>query len=170
MLRDRAAAGRVVFVCEGNTCRSPLAEVIARSMFGGCSSRFFSVGLAARPGDPAPPHAVAAAAELGLDLTGHRARSLAGFDAGGTVWCIAMDRSQAARLRALGAAGGGAIGILGAPGVDVGAARATPACEEIPDPWDGDLDTYRLLARRIARLLEAWRPFLGDEPCEGEGT
>jgi hypothetical protein len=32
------------------------------------------------------------------------------------------------------------------------------------------LDTYRLLARRIARLLEAWRPFLGDEPREGEGT
>jgi protein-tyrosine-phosphatase len=170
---DSGATGlpSVVFVCDGNTCRSPIAEVLARSMFGEKISRFASVGLAACDGAPAHGNAVAAAAALGLDLTSHRARSVGGLDTGAPVaWFIAMNRSQAARLRVAGVArGGAAIGILGAPGLDVSRAGQGPACPEVADPWGGDAEAYRTTAGRIARLLEAWRPYLADDGIRAGG-
>lgn len=66
----------VVLVCSGNTCRSPMAEALLRSALakeGGRLARLHVVsgGLGAYPGDPASPHAVKAAARIGLDLGGH---------------------------------------------------------------------------------------------------
>lgn len=65
---------RVLFVCTGNTCRSPLAEALARSLQPGLEVG--SAGLAARPGEPATAEARAVAAAHGLDLEAHRARVL----------------------------------------------------------------------------------------------
>jgi protein-tyrosine phosphatase len=60
---------RLIFVCDGNICRSPFAEGVARSM--GLSA--LSMGLAADPGVGADPMALATAAKLGIDLSQHRA-------------------------------------------------------------------------------------------------
>ncbi len=172
MLDPQRTAGRVVFVCEGNTCRSPLAEVIARQMFGGDGSRFASAGLDARPGQPAAPPARQAAADLGLDLAAHRSRPLGADVLEGAGWCLAMTRGQAARLRALGVGRRGVrIGLLGAPGGDL-TAGPTPDCEEVADPWGADLrTTYRRWHARaqIRRLLTAWAPHLAAAPDQ-EGT
>ena len=160
---------RVVFVCEGNTCRSPLAEAIARQMVAAADSCFSSAGLAAAAGDPAADAARATAAAMGLDLAGHRARPLAAVPWPEVLWVIAMTRSQAARLRAAGVGGAGVrIGVLGAPGVDLAGGLPSPACEEVADPWGADLDTYRGTAEQIRRLLEAWTPILAGA-CAPEG-
>jgi L-threonylcarbamoyladenylate synthase len=85
-IRDRNNFG-VVFVCTGNTCRSPLAEAIFRKMLAerlNCSEEdltkcgFFitSAGLAAGHGVPAAAESLALAAEFGLDLVRHRSRPL----------------------------------------------------------------------------------------------
>ena len=79
---QRAAGLALGFVCTGNTCRSPLAEVFARleleAALRGDAAEFgfhaASFGLAAGPGAPASPHSVALAAEAGADLSAHRAR------------------------------------------------------------------------------------------------
>jgi len=169
MLEPRPGGGRIVFVCEGNTCRSPLAEAIARQMFGGDGSRFASAGLDARPGQPAAAPARQAAADLGLDLDGHRSRALDADVLAGAAWCLAMTRGQAARLRALGVGVRGVrVGLLGAPGADLTGGPA-PACEEVADPWGADLETYARTAARIRRLLAAWAPHLADAP-DREGT
>ncbi len=70
------ARDTVVLVCSGNTCRSPMAEALLRSALakaGGKLARLhvISGGLGAYPGDPASPHAVKAAARIGLDLGQH---------------------------------------------------------------------------------------------------
>jgi len=69
---------QALFVCTGNTCRSPMAEGICRALAEekGWSIQAVSCGLAAFPGDPAAPYAVEAARKYGADLTMHRSRPL----------------------------------------------------------------------------------------------
>lgn len=62
----------ILFVCTGNTCRSPLAAALARAR--GINAQ--SAGLAAFPGDPATPQAIRAAQRHGADLTDHQARNV----------------------------------------------------------------------------------------------
>lgn len=66
----------VLFVCTGNTCRSPMAEVLMRHYAekAGISVKVSSAGLGAFTGDPATEHAADAVAEIGLDLKLHRSR------------------------------------------------------------------------------------------------
>lgn len=69
----------ILFVCTGNTCRSPLAEAVARAELGrrGWSHvRVASAGTAAAPGAPASAEAVTVARRRGLDLEPHRSQPL----------------------------------------------------------------------------------------------
>ena len=67
----------LLLVCTGNTCRSPMAEVIARDLLKGEDGAVVrSAGVSAGPGAAATPQAVAAAGELGLDLSTHRSQPL----------------------------------------------------------------------------------------------
>jgi protein-tyrosine phosphatase len=69
----------ILFVCTGNTCRSPLAEGIARDEIAKRGWKHVSVasaGVAARPGAEASEHSVTVAARHGIDLAGHRSRPL----------------------------------------------------------------------------------------------
>ena len=69
---------RLLFVCTGNTCRSPMAAAIARREAArrGLDVEVHSAGLMAGSGMPAAENARAVAAAHGLDLSGHRAASV----------------------------------------------------------------------------------------------
>ncbi|MDN3648155.1 low molecular weight phosphatase family protein [Reinekea marina] len=58
---------RYVFVCAGNICRSPLGEVVAKSM----GMQAISFGLDTRGGDKADPRAIEYAETLNLSLAEH---------------------------------------------------------------------------------------------------
>ena len=77
----------VLFVCSGNTCRSPMAELLARQELARLHNiplasleaeglRVLSAGAFASAGVPASPEAIDALAKMGLDLSGHRTRRL----------------------------------------------------------------------------------------------
>ncbi len=68
-------ADQVLFVCKGNICRSPFAEAWARRASGE-KKAFASAGYFPREGRRCPPQALEAAAEVGIDLSGHRSRVL----------------------------------------------------------------------------------------------
>src|SRR5262249_42156808 len=85
-LRQQGAC-LVVFVCTGNTCRSPLAEALCKKRLAdalGCDPRelparglhVLSAGLAAAAGAPAADEAVQAARAYGADLSGHASQPL----------------------------------------------------------------------------------------------
>jgi RpiB/LacA/LacB family sugar-phosphate isomerase len=67
----------LLFVCTGNTCRSPMAEGIARLVLEGRPGwKVASAGVGAINGQAASTHAVTAMRQLGRDISGHRSQML----------------------------------------------------------------------------------------------
>ncbi len=73
---------KILFVCTGNTCRSPMAEGIFRKMMRekGLEDRVLcqSAGLSAVDGDPVSENAAAVCREIGVDIGEHTARRITG--------------------------------------------------------------------------------------------
>lgn len=69
---------RLLVVCTGNTCRSPMGEALLRRMLeeAGIEAEVRSAGTHAARGWPAHPLASAVARDAGLDLSAHRSQLL----------------------------------------------------------------------------------------------
>jgi protein-tyrosine phosphatase len=153
---------RLLFVCTGNTCRSPLAEAIARRAIaerGWHHVEVRSAGAATVDGLPASGGSLRVAREAGLDLGGHRSTRLDEALVSGADLILTMSRSHLDAVRELG--GGERVALLaglasGEEGLDGGA--------EVPDPFGRDDDAYRdtlqALDGMIRRVLERLEPIL----------
>jgi len=149
----------VVFVCTGNTCRSPLAMALARGLWPDTLT-VESAGLQAMDGEPAALPARAVALERGADLDSHRSQPVRRPMLNRPGWFIGMTRSHVAMLsRHLDPSGPVRLGLLGAPGEDL-RGRATPEADEVSDPFGGDVERYRVTADQLERWLKAWLPHL----------
>src|SRR5690606_38943413 len=97
----------LLFICTGNTCRSPMAEAIARAL---ASERGLddvtvgSAGVSAVEGSAASDGATLVALERGLDLSLHRARPLTRELLEEADVVLAMGPPHAERAHFLGAA------------------------------------------------------------------
>ena len=67
---------KVLVVCTGNTCRSPMAEGWLKAKLAGKGWTAESAGVAAWGGQPASEEAVEAMREIGIDMAGHRSQGL----------------------------------------------------------------------------------------------
>ncbi|MDB4537207.1 low molecular weight protein arginine phosphatase [Akkermansiaceae bacterium] len=65
---------KILFVCTGNTCRSPMAEGIFRKAAEGTDYEVSSAGVAAQPGTSASPETVGVLRDQGIELSGFRSR------------------------------------------------------------------------------------------------
>lgn len=131
-------------MCTGNTCRSALAEAIARARLGsGSEVMVESAGLYALDEAPATPHAVEVAAESGADLSTHRARSITRAMVEEADRIFVMTRSQGEALGHMGADLGSKVALL------------DPAGEDIADPYGGDAAAYHHALRRIEAAIAA---------------
>jgi protein-tyrosine-phosphatase len=72
------SARKLLFVCSGNVCRSPMAAALAEwiAMQQGAEVEVRSAGTLGLVDRPADPKVVAVCRELGLDLSGHRSAAL----------------------------------------------------------------------------------------------
>ena len=129
---------RLLFVCTGNTCRSPLAEAIARREAierGLGDVDVVSAGTSAWTGAAASDGALLVALERNLDLSGHRAQTLTRELVEQSDVILAMGPHHRERAEALG--GEGKTFLLSA------FAANTATDRPISDPFGGDLEHYR---------------------------
>lgn len=100
-----SSAFRVLFVCTGNTCRSPLAVAALRAALGedGARVRVESAGTGASEGQPVSTRSIEVAAADGIDLSPHRSRRLTAPMVREADWIVVMERAHLAGVRALGA-------------------------------------------------------------------
>lgn len=145
----------VLFVCTGNTCRSPMAAALLNARSGLRPRwRAESAGVAAGIGEPASHGASFVMGEWGIDLSGHRSRPF---------------------TPALGAAADLVVGIC--PPHAAAIVEASPALRTktlvlgsflpdgprpIADPFGGGIDGYRRARDDIDRALDRFAAYLRD--------
>jgi low molecular weight protein-tyrosine phosphatase len=133
---------KLLFVCTGNTCRSPMAEGVLRHKLAaeGLSQRVgvASAGLAVRQiGGPPDPRAVARASLRGYDLTPLRGRAFETSDYYDFDLILAMDRGHMAAIGE-----GRPEGARARLHLFLDFAPAAVTLREVPDPYRGGLADY----------------------------
>jgi protein-tyrosine phosphatase len=87
---------RILFVCTGNRCRSPVAEEQLRRLAQGLPVEVGSVGLLDLGSAPALPEVLEVGRGMGLDLSRHRSRHLMGIDLSEMDLVVGLERSHVA--------------------------------------------------------------------------
>ncbi len=141
-----------VFVCTGNTCRSPMAAGIARHVLAerhgvreselpSVGVEALSAGVFATDGAPASPEAVRAARTYGADISRHRSRRLTAelIHRADVVFC--MTEAHVDAVLRIAPEAQGKVRRLGS--------------EDVDDPIGGGLPEYQRIAAQIRQALDA---------------
>ena len=134
---------RVLVVCIGNICRSPMAEGMFRHLVP--SVHTSSAGLSALVGLGADSTAIQLMEEVGVDISAHRARMLTDEHVRDADLILVMDELQMQLLAAQYPYSRGKVFRLG-----------QAASQDIPDPYKQEPDVFRAVFSMIENGVQEW--------------
>ena len=144
-LRGHNAMTNILFICIGNICRSPIAEGLFKQALP--EKAVYSAGIDAMVGDPADPLSVQLMWERGIDISEHRAKSLAGWMVKEADLIVTMDQAQQSFIMRAYPASLGKVMRIGQYGK-----------YDVPDPYTKNMSTFRhsctLIAQGVDELVE----------------
>jgi protein-tyrosine phosphatase len=135
----------VLVVCVGNICRSPMAQELFKQALP--DANILSAGLGALTGHPADAHAIAVMAEIGADITAHRAQQLSRAMTTRADLILVMDNAQRQDIQHLHPATTGRVFRIG-----------ELAGFDVPDPYREARPAFENVLRLIQRGVDAWVP------------
>ena len=149
-MTEQPKTTKILLVCTGNICRSPLAAALLQRALterGVEGMDVSSAGTGAWDGAPVSEGAYLVGLERGLDLSAHRARLLTRELIEEADLVLTMARHHRARVDELG--GEGRVFVLG----EYAGREGDEA--EVSDPFGGDLEVYRDTSVELQALIEA---------------
>lgn len=145
---------RVVLVCTGNVCRSPMAEYLLRARLPARTPwEVGSAGLSAGAGMPASPSAVAVMHEVDINMEGHRSRFLDAPLAREANVIVVMTATHREQILGLYPDAAQKTFLLKSFSPDRHAG-------DVHDPIGGSLETYRAIRDEISDCLPGLIAFL----------
>lgn len=136
----------VLFVCVGNICRSPSAEVMLKYVLRSSNLRVASAGLTAMVGCPIDPVAQELLLRAGLDGAGHCARQVDVAMLTEADLILVMERSHQYQVAAIAPQASGKTFLLGKWQED----------RSIPDPYRQSRKMFECVHQMMAEGVEAW--------------
>ena len=130
---------KILFVCTGNTCRSPMAEGLFKKLLNDKNAENIecsSAGLFAMTGDEVSLNSVKACERFGVDISAHRARRITAYILDETDKFVCMTKDHAASLS-----------------LYVPSEKIIVLGYGIPDPYGGDIEKYMMCANSIRTAL-----------------
>lgn len=144
------AIHRVLMVCIGNICRSPMAEYVLRERLANPGVIVESAGIAAVPGARIDPRALSVLEEHGIDADAHVARRLDSKLLESADLILTMERDQLEYIRAVNPAVTGKTFLLG----------RWQGGFEIPDPYGRPRETFEHVYHMVELAVHRWRTLI----------
>ena len=131
---------KIVCVCTGNICRSPMLTYLLRDALEkeGIPCEVSGAGTGTRDGVPPSTHAITAMQEIGVDISENRSRQMTLEIAEDTDICVALSVEH---------------GVTMAFQYGIDPERILVPGSGIPDPFGCDLDTYRQCRDQLMEAL-----------------
>ncbi len=134
MTSSSSSPERVLFVCTGNTCRSVLAEYLARDSFGG-AVMFESAGISPQPAGDAENAVYTLRKNFNIDASKHQPRDVCSLDLTAYNLIIALDKRAEKVV------------------LEMGAPASSVKVWKIQDPYGDDLTEYDQACLEIKRKI-----------------
>jgi protein-tyrosine-phosphatase len=161
-LKSIEAIKKVLFVCMGNICRSPMAEGLMIERLRQEGRQYLSVssaGIFATPGNPPEPFAIQVTREAGVDISGHRARVVNNENLSWADIVLVMESGQRGFISMAFPQQSAKVALLG----DFN--RCQGEGGEIGDPYGSSVEVYRACFEEIGEAIDGLIHLLSS--CSG---